>query len=117
MAVPVAARIAKGTLGPHETITYTSNMRGARKTSVVSQRSLNWERVSPFRTEDSVLVLAYAIIMLTTNLHSANVKDKMKKHEFIKQNKGVNSGGNFPGDFLSDVYDAILRSELKVMRN
>merc|ERR1712093_967325 len=80
---------------------------GATETSVVSEDSLNWAPVSPFRTQDSVMVLAYAIIMLTTNLHSANVKDKMKKHEFIKQNNDVNGGDNFPGDFLSKIYDDI----------
>jgi len=76
----VAAKNAIGSLGTDLTITYTRNMHGATKTSAVSGESLNWMQVSPFKTEDSVMVLAYAIIMLTTNLHSANVKQKMQKH-------------------------------------
>ena len=62
------------------------------------------------------MVLAYAIIMLTTNLHSSNVKEKMKKHEFIAQNRDVNGGSNFPGDFLAKIYDDVQKEELKVMR-
>jgi len=113
----VEAKRVAGSLGPDQRITYQRGMRhGAYETAVVSQESLDWVPVSPFRNEDSVMVLAYSIIMLTTNLHSANVKDKMKKHEFIKQNKDTNGGGNFPGDFLSKVYDDIAREELKVMR-
>merc|ERR1711920_694246 len=61
-------------------------------------------------------VLAYSIVMLTTNLHSSKVKSKMEKHQFIKQNAGVNGGSNFPGDFLSQIYDDIRQEELKVMR-
>lgn len=113
----VAAKSAAGSLGPNLAITYQRNMHGAMETSVVSDHSLDWEPVSPFKTQDSVMVLAYAIIMLTTNLHSANVKDKMKKHEFIRQNRQVNGDDNFPGDFLSKIYDDVLREELKVMRS
>jgi hypothetical protein len=114
----VAARSAAGSLGYNQQITSQRSLsgRGPIEISCISERSLNWAPVSPFRNEDSVMVLAYAIIMLTTNLHSAHVKEKMKKHEFIKQNNEVNGGGNFPGDFLSQVYEDIKREELKVMR-
>ena len=54
--------------------------------------------------------------MLTTNLHSEKVKHKMKKHEFLLQNKGVNDGQNFPGDFLAGVFDDIAAQELEVMK-
>lgn len=114
----VAARSAAGSLGYNQQITSQRSLSGCGliEISCISERSLNWAPVSPFRNEDSVMVLAYAIIMLTTNLHSAHVKEKMKKHEFIKQNNEVNGGGNFPGDFLSQVYEDIKREELKVMR-
>eukprot|EP00040_Diaphanoeca_grandis_P020487 m.108963 g.108963 ORF g.108963 m.108963 type:complete len:330 (+) comp27921_c0_seq1:76-1065(+) len=74
-----------------------------------------WPRKSPFKSADSVFVLAYSIIMLTTNLHSVKVKEKMDQASFIRQNKSINDGSNFPGDFLSEVYDDIARDELKVM--
>ena len=68
----------------------------------------------PAFTDIHFQVLAYSIIMLTTNLHSSKVKKKMTLFEFIRQNKTVNDGHNFPGDFLADVYDAISAQELKV---
>lgn len=82
----------------------------------VGKGESTWERTSPFQSEDSVMVLAFSIIMLTTNLHSANVKSKMQQHEFIRQNRDINDGGNFPGDFLAQIYDNIKAEELKVMR-
>ncbi len=53
---------------------------------------------------------------MTTNLHNKNVKDKMQRHSFIQQCRQVNDGTNFPGDFLSEIYDNILAEELKVVR-
>merc|ERR1719323_31690 len=112
----LAAKREAGHLGWDQQITFRRDMSARIETAKVSKRSCCWERVSPFRNEDSVMVLAYAIVMLTTNLHSSKVKSKMEKHQFIKQNAGVNGSGNFPGDFLSQVYDDIQREELKVMR-
>lgn len=60
-------------------------------------------------------VLCYAIIMLTTNLHSPTVKAKMVVHEFLQQNVGVNDGDNYPGDYLAAIYTDIQAEELKVM--
>jgi hypothetical protein len=114
----VAAKCATKSVGSYWEMTYQRSLRGDGKTEtcIVSEDCLNWIPASPFRTQDSVMILAYSIIMLTTNLHSANVKDKMKKHEFIKQNRDVNGGGNFPGDFLAKIFDDIQQEELKVMR-
>jgi len=113
----VAARRAGGLLTDGGDFTYTDAYGARVSVSVwLGDEAHAWERVSPFRTEDSVMVLCYAIIMLTTNLHSDKVKQKMKKHEFLWQNKGVNDNGNFPGDFLSDVYDDIKNQELEVVK-
>merc|ERR1719356_397106 len=110
----VAAKQEAGDLALDQQIAFRRTMSGRVGTATVSKRSCHWERVSPFKNEDSVMVLAYAIVMLTTNLHSSKVKSKMEKHQFIKQNVGVNGGGNFPGDFLSQIYDDIRQEELKV---
>jgi len=78
----------------------------------------DWPRVSPFLSEDSVMVLAYSIIMLTTNLHNQNVrsKDRMDLHAFIQQCHKINDGTNFPGDMLAGIYADIRDEELKVVR-
>ncbi|CAK0788351.1 unnamed protein product, partial [Prorocentrum cordatum] len=82
----------------------------------VPKDSLLWERASPFRTEDAVMILSFAIIMLTTNLHSVKIKKekKMQKHEFLAQLREQNDGSNFPGDFLSQIYDNIKQNEFRV---
>merc|ERR1712187_69248 len=110
----VAAKREAGDLGADQQISFR-HLSDRVNIATVSKRSCHWERVSPFKNEDSVMVLAYSIVMLTTNLHSSKVKSKMEKHQFIKQNAGVNDGGNFPGDFLSQIYDDIRQEELKVM--
>lgn len=74
----------------------------------------SWPRTSPFAAEDSVMVLSYAIIMLTTDLHNAKVRHKMTKQQFLASCRGTNDGRSFPGDFLSDVYDDIAAQELKM---
>ena len=77
--------------------------------------SVRWSRSSPCMSEDAVMVLSYAIIMLTTNLHNPKVKQKMTVGEFISQNRGVNAGGNFPGDYLAAIYRDVRERELSVV--
>lgn len=50
----------------------------------------NRDVVSKFRALDAVFILAFAIIMLNTDLHSPNVKqeNKMKLDDFIKNLRG-----------------------------
>ncbi|KAK7803306.1 hypothetical protein U0070_009066 [Myodes glareolus] len=43
-----------------------------------------------FASADTAYVLAYSIIMLTTDLHSPQVKNKMTKEQYIKMNRGIN---------------------------
>ena len=61
------------------------------------------------------MVLCYAVIMLATNLHNDKVKQKMALHEFLQQAQTINDGGNFPGDYLAEIYRDIEATELKVM--
>ena len=37
---------------------------------------------------DTILILAFAIVMLNTDLHSPNVKRKMTEEDFINNLKG-----------------------------
>jgi len=74
----------------------------------------SWPRTSPFASEDSVMVLSYAIMMLNTDLHNSKVKNKMTMSQFLSSCRGTNDGGNFPGDFLGDIYEVIASDELKM---
>ena len=61
----------------------------------------------PFASADTAYVLAYSIIMLTTDLHSDRVRKKMTKDEFIKNNRGINDSEDLPNEYLSKIYDEI----------
>nr|XP_057906847.1 brefeldin A-inhibited guanine nucleotide-exchange protein 2 [Doryrhamphus excisus] len=60
-----------------------------------------------FASADTAYVLAYSIIMLTTDLHSPQVKNKMTKEQYIKMNRGINDSKDLPEEYLSSIYDQI----------
>ncbi|XP_020383334.1 brefeldin A-inhibited guanine nucleotide-exchange protein 2 isoform X1 [Rhincodon typus] len=60
-----------------------------------------------FASADSAYVLAYSIIMLTTDLHSPQVKNKMTKEQYIKMNRGIHDNKDLPEEYLSSIYDEI----------
>ena len=51
----------------------------------------NPEQVKVFKTPDTVFLLAFAIIMLNTDLHNSSIKAerKMKLSDFIKNLRGT----------------------------
>uniref|UniRef100_A0AC35TRP5 SEC7 domain-containing protein n=1 Tax=Rhabditophanes sp. KR3021 TaxID=114890 RepID=A0AC35TRP5_9BILA len=67
-----------------------------------------------FASADTAYVLAYSIILLTTDLHSKNVKKKMTVEEYIKMNRGINDSNDLPSDLLIEIYDDIKAKEMKV---
>jgi brefeldin A-resistance guanine nucleotide exchange factor 1 len=70
---------------------------------------------SIYANQDAVYVLGYSVIMLNTVLHNVNVKVKMSEEEFIRNNRGINDGGNFPSDMLSDIYKSIKDDPIQVL--
>ena len=54
-----------------------------------------------FASADTAYVLAYSIIMLTTDLHSPQVKNKMTKEQYIKMNRGINDSKVPPNPHIS----------------
>ncbi|XP_064973718.1 brefeldin A-inhibited guanine nucleotide-exchange protein 1-like [Musa acuminata AAA Group] len=69
---------------------------------------------SSFTSADTAYVLAYSVIMLNTDAHNNMVKDKMSKAEFIRNNRGIDDGKDLPEDYLSSLYDQIVKSEIKI---
>ncbi|KAL6732792.1 hypothetical protein Aduo_003513 [Ancylostoma duodenale] len=67
-----------------------------------------------FASADTAYVLAYSIIMLTTDLHSAQVKSKMTKDQYVNMNRGINNGADLPPDVLCAIYDDIATNEIKM---
>ncbi|KAJ1966244.1 GDP/GTP exchange factor for ARF [Dipsacomyces acuminosporus] len=63
-------------------------------------------------SKDAAFILAYAIIMLNTDLHSPQVKNRMRFEDFTRNLRGVNDGEDFRHGFLMDVYKAIKDREI-----
>ncbi|OMJ24537.1 hypothetical protein AYI70_g1519 [Smittium culicis] len=63
-------------------------------------------------TKDSAFVLSFAIIMLNTDLHNPQVKNRMKFEDFSKNLRGENDGQDFSSTFLLEIYQAIKSREI-----
>jgi len=69
----------------------------------------------PFQQQDTVFLLAYAIIMLNTDLHKApdtknhngRKRKKMTQQEFRDNLKRAVPGEELPKDYVNEIYDSI----------
>eukprot|EP01032_Pedospumella_encystans_P009092 gene9092-10735_t len=76
----------------------------------------------PFKKEDTVHLLAYAIIILNTDLNNVNLdkkgkkRQRMSKEDFFKQLRGCDDGNDIDKEYLTRIYDNIAAQaiELKV---
>ena len=75
-------------------------------------------RKSVFKNSDAVFVLAFSTIMLNTDLHNPNIKNrkKMTRQQFIRNNRGINKGEDLPEAMLAWLYTDIREHELQVQR-
>lgn len=55
--------------------------------------------------------------MLTTDLHSPQVKNKMTKEQYIKLNRRISDNEDLPEEYLSKIYDEIAGNEIKMKSN
>lgn len=68
-----------------------------------------------FHSADVAYILSYSIIILTTDLHSPSIKHKMTKEQYIRMNQPTDpKDKGLPEEFLSQVYDEIASSEIKI---
>lgn len=65
-----------------------------------------------FANADTAYILAYSVIMLNTDAHSPQVKNRMTKQDFIKNNRGINDGSDLPEDYLIEIYNEIYCHEI-----
>lgn len=52
--------------------------------------------------------------MLNTDAHSPQVKKRMTKADFVKNNRGINDGQDLPEDILSAIFDEIHSNEIRM---
>lgn len=69
-----------------------------------------------FDNEDVCYVLAFSLIMLNTDLHNPNISadKKMKLDGFIRNNRGINNGGDLDQAVLSDMFNRIKTREIRM---
>ena len=67
-----------------------------------------------FANTDTAYVLAFSLIMLNTDAHSAQMKKKMTQQEFVNMNRGINDSGDLPTELLESLYQNITTNEIKI---
>ena len=67
-----------------------------------------------FEERDTCFILSFSIIMLNTALHNPNAKMKISAEQFIKQNKGINSGKDLGPDMLEAIFRNIKEEPFKI---
>ena len=69
-----------------------------------------------FVNTDAAFVLGYSVIMLNTDLHNPNIapENRMTPEGFIKNCRGINDGGDFPSDYLLDIYHRIQENAISL---
>ena len=66
-----------------------------------------------FANADTAYVLAYSVVMLNTDQHSAKIKGKrMTVEDFIKNNRGINDNQDLPPEYLTGIYEEIASNEI-----
>jgi len=67
-----------------------------------------------FQEPDTCFILSFSIIMLNTALHNPNAKMKITVEQFIKQNRGINSGKDLPADMQEAIFRNIKEEPFKI---
>lgn len=67
-----------------------------------------------FTNADAAYVLAYSTVMLNTDQHSPQVKNRMTVDNFVANNAGIDDGKDLPRELLENIYYEIQRNEIKL---
>ena len=69
-----------------------------------------------FVNTDAAFVLGYSVIMLNTDLHNPNIapENRMTPEGFIRNCRGINDGGDFPPEYLTDIYNRIQQNAISL---
>ncbi|XP_020095997.1 brefeldin A-inhibited guanine nucleotide-exchange protein 5 [Ananas comosus] len=70
-----------------------------------------------FKNADTAYVLAYAVIMLNTDAHNPMVWPKMSKADFVRINSVSDEEECAPKELLEEIYDSIVKEEIKMKEN
>ncbi|KAJ3219454.1 guanine nucleotide exchange protein for ADP-robosylation factor [Clydaea vesicula] len=65
-----------------------------------------------FNSADTAYVLSYSVIMLNTDLYNPQVKKRMTKAEFLRNNRGIDEGKDIDPKMLESIFDEIATNEI-----
>jgi IQ motif/SEC7 domain-containing protein len=88
-----------------------------RLMEIFSQRycTCNPNIASKLHSPDTIFILAFAIILLNTDLHTPSLKPekRMKAEDFIRNLRGIDGGSDVDQDILHGIYERIRNQEFK----
>ena len=67
-----------------------------------------------YKSADTAYVLSFSIIMLNTDAHNPQVKNKMTKEGFLRNNRGIDDGQDVDPAHLTELYDRIVNNEISM---
>eukprot|EP00658_Telonema_sp_P-2_P025208 TRINITY_DN2014_c0_g1_i6.p1 TRINITY_DN2014_c0_g1~~TRINITY_DN2014_c0_g1_i6.p1 ORF type:complete len:1053 (+),score=283.33 TRINITY_DN2014_c0_g1_i6:152-3310(+) len=67
-----------------------------------------------FQSEDAPLVLAYAVLMLNTDIHNKAITNKITEAQFVNNLRGCDNRQDIDRGFLADIYRRITVNEIKM---
>ncbi|ORZ36231.1 hypothetical protein BCR44DRAFT_1433023 [Catenaria anguillulae PL171] len=67
-----------------------------------------------FSQADTAYVLAFSVIMLNTDLHSKQIKKRMSKEEFVKNNRRIDNANLLADEYFANIYDEIKENEIQL---
>ncbi|MCI4379481.1 hypothetical protein PGIGA_G00228900 [Pangasianodon gigas] len=75
----------------------------------------NPDVVQQFHNPDTIFILAFAIVLLNTDMYSPNIKPerKMRLEDFIRNLRGVDDGADIPREMVAGIYERIQQRELR----
>lgn len=68
-----------------------------------------------YANADTAYVLAYSVIMLNTDLHSPQIKNRMTTDDFLRNNRGINDNKDLPAEYLLGIFNEIRDNEIKLL--
>ena len=67
-----------------------------------------------FICADTVYVLAFSTLMIHSDVHHPNVKQRMTLQNFVSNNKGIDGGKDLPFEFLESLYKRIASEKINL---
>lgn len=65
------------------------------------------------RAEDAAYTLSFSVILLNSDQHNPKLKKRMELKDFLRNNEGINEGGDLPKDVQGRIFENIRNDEIK----